>query len=183
MFPRHPLKEFRWRFTSRNMGCEANPILTFEQMSNMFSLVSNIKACNTSQGIKILFTQCSHKLLLSLLAVVTEQMEILYWEQPNFGNGSQIANSWVRIGYKYPLYYSQSSVFAEELVSSKAVAFLGQASSNTTQKWDSSNFDSLIWNSICDWVKVQSTGISPWILDIEFIHAPSNKFLNMFICR
>ena len=41
-------------------------------------IVSNIKACNTSQGIKILFTQCSHKLLLSLLAVVSEQMEILY---------------------------------------------------------------------------------------------------------
>ena len=152
--------------------------LTFEQMSKLFSLVSNIKACNTSQGIKILFTQCSHKLLLSLLAVVTEQMKILYWEQPNFENGSQIATSWVRIGYKCPLYYSQSSVFAERLVSSKAVAVLGQASSNTTQKWDSSNFDSLIWNSICDWVKVQSTGISPWILDFVLIHAPINIFLS-----
>ena len=61
-------------------------------------------------------------------------MEILYREQPNSENGSQIATSWVRIGNKYPPYYSQSSVFAEELVSSIAVAVLGQASSNTTQK-------------------------------------------------
>ena len=61
-------------------------------------------------------------------------MEILYREQPNSENGSQTATSWVRIGYKYPPYYSQSFLFAEELVSSIAVAVLGQASSNNIQK-------------------------------------------------